>query len=178
MANNLHSGNLNMANTILPQISTILFHQYCVLDWGWRQTRLPWPASSGATDISPRLWVQSSMQNATCCMSISLTHELIGVTSWSLRRDKEIQSLGIQEGMERIVDIFQGLLPLIDAACNRDEFARLVVLKWSTGKQGLSQLQSRNPVSKWLIRPGSSGYKIVFGMLGLPVNKARLWSGA
>ena len=37
--------------------------------------------------------------------------------------------------MERIVNIFQGLLPLIDAACNRDEFARLVVLKGLLGSK-------------------------------------------
>lgn len=50
--------------------------------------------------------------------------------------------------MEIIVDIFQGLLPLIDAVCNRDEFARLVVLKGLLGSKdsvnSSHEIQSQN----------------------------------
>lgn len=72
--------------------------------------------------------------------------------------------------MGRIVDIAQGLLLLMDAARDRDEVARLVVLKWFTEKQRLNQLQSQGD---WQAQVPAD-MKIVFGMQGPSVNKARL----
>lgn len=88
---------------------------------------------------------------------------------WKASRDEaELKSRAV---MEKIVDIVQGMLLLLDAAQDLDEVATLVAKTWFDGKQ--SKIRSLAVEGNWE-EQAANDMKIVFGVDGPQTNRARL----